>query len=53
VLAWPLERQGRKETAGVALYSREGKLLARAHQVWITMAAAFPPSAAKPDAVSA
>lgn len=37
VVAWPLERQGRKETAGVALYSGEGELLARGHQVWIVM----------------
>lgn len=37
VLAWPLARDGRKETAGVALYSATGELLARAHQVWIVM----------------
>jgi hypothetical protein len=37
VLAWPLARDGRKETAGVALYSAQGELLARAHQVWIVM----------------
>jgi hypothetical protein len=37
VVAWPLLREGRKETAGVALYSGEGELLARAHQVWIVM----------------
>jgi hypothetical protein len=37
VLAWPLVRDGRKETAGVALYSAAGELLARAHQVWIVM----------------
>ena len=30
------------EDAGVALYSAEGELMARAHQVWITMAASFP-----------
>ncbi|HEX2814779.1 MAG TPA: hypothetical protein VHN39_00180, partial [Phenylobacterium sp.] len=35
VMAWPLERQGRKETAGVALFAMNGELLARAHQVWI------------------
>ncbi|MFO0438165.1 MAG: hypothetical protein ACK5YD_06520 [Phenylobacterium sp.] len=39
VTAWPLERSGRKETAGVALFSAEGELLARAHQVWIVMSA--------------
>jgi hypothetical protein len=35
VMAWPLERQGRKETSGVALFSLGGELLARGHQVWI------------------
>ncbi len=53
VMAWPLEREGRKETAGVALFAMNGELLARAHQVWITMGASFPPSATTPDAVSA
>lgn len=38
VMAWPLERQGRKETAGVALFAMNGELLARAHQVWIMSA---------------
>ena len=38
VMAWPLERQGRKETAGVALFAMSGELLARAHQVWIMSA---------------
>lgn len=37
VVAWPLERDGRKETSGVALYDEGGALLARAHQVWIMM----------------
>jgi hypothetical protein len=41
VMAWPLERAGRKETAGVALFAMNGELLARAHQVWVTMAAGF------------
>jgi hypothetical protein len=35
VTAWPLVREGRKETAGVALFSAGGELLARGHQVWI------------------
>ena len=35
VTAWPLTREGRKETAGVALFAADGELLARAHQVWI------------------
>ncbi|HEY8614644.1 hypothetical protein [Phenylobacterium sp.] len=38
VMAWPLAREGRKETAGVALFSAQGELMARAHQVWIVMA---------------
>jgi len=46
VTAWPLERSGRKETAGVALFSAEGELLARAHQVWIVMSAPPRPAAA-------
>ncbi|WP_397404173.1 hypothetical protein [Phenylobacterium sp.] len=37
VLAWPIAREGRKETAGVALINAEGQILARAHQVWIVM----------------
>jgi hypothetical protein len=37
VLAWTLAREGRKETAGVALYNASGELMARAHQVWIVM----------------
>jgi hypothetical protein len=37
VLAWPIAREGRKETAGVALINAEGQILARAHQVWIMM----------------
>lgn len=53
VMAWPLERMGRKETAGVALFSVSGELMARGHQVWITMAPAFPAAAPRSDAVSA
>jgi hypothetical protein len=45
VLAWPIARDGRKETAGVALYAASGELLARAHQVWIVMGPR-PPAAA-------
>jgi acyl-coenzyme A thioesterase PaaI-like protein len=37
VLAWPLARDGRKETAGVALFTAEGALVARGRQVWIVM----------------
>ena len=42
VTAWPLAREGRKETAGVALFTADGELLARAHQVWIVMAPRLP-----------
>jgi acyl-coenzyme A thioesterase PaaI-like protein len=38
VVAWPLSREGRKELSGVALLDRDGRLMARAHQVWIVMA---------------
>jgi hypothetical protein len=37
LIAWPLAKDGRKEFAGVALYSADGELLARAHQVWIVI----------------
>lgn len=37
LVAWPLSKEGRKEFAGVALYSAAGELLARAHQVWIVI----------------
>jgi hypothetical protein len=50
VMAWPLEREGRKETAGVALFTADGELLARAHQVWIMMG---PRPAAEPLAAQA
>ena len=53
VTAWPLVREGRKETAGVALFSADGELMARGHQVWITMGPLRPAVAAAPDAVSA
>ncbi|MFM8755344.1 MAG: hypothetical protein ACKODL_11790 [Phenylobacterium sp.] len=46
ITAWPLERSGRKETSGVALFSAGGELLARAHQVWIVMNAPPRPAAA-------
>ncbi|WP_374569640.1 hypothetical protein [Phenylobacterium sp.] len=51
VTAWPLERDGRKEFAGVALFSASGELLARAHQVWIMMGP--PPQAAAAPVVAA
>jgi len=52
VLAWPLAREGRKETAGVALYSASGELMARAHQVWIVMGPR-PPQPAETAAAAA
>lgn len=51
VMAWPLARDGRKEFAGVALFSAAGELLARAHQVWIIMGP--PPQAAAQAAAKA
>jgi hypothetical protein len=53
VLAWPIAREGRKETAGVALFDGEGRLLARGYQVWIVMAPRMPAAAQVSDAVSA
>ena len=53
VMAWPLERDGRKETAGVALFSSGGELLARAQQVWIMMGPPPTTQAAAPESVSA
>jgi len=37
ITAWPLEQDGRKQFAGVAMFSAAGELMARAHQVWISM----------------
>jgi hypothetical protein len=51
VMGWPLERDGRKETSGVALFAMNGEVLARGHQVWITLAASFP-AQAKPAAAA-
>ena len=48
VQAWPIARDGRKETAGVALHTADGELLARAHQVWIVMN--YPPQPAAAEA---
>lgn len=45
VMAWPLEREGRKETAGVALFTMNGELLARGHQVWVMSAPPAQPQA--------
>jgi len=35
IVAWPLERSGRKLVAGTALYAEDGELMARSHQIWI------------------
>ena len=35
VVAWPIERSGRKLISGTALFSAEGELMARSHQIWI------------------
>lgn len=53
VLAWPILREGRKEFAGVALFDGAGRLMASAHQVWITMAAQFPTAAPTAEAAPA
>ena len=48
VLAWPIEASGRKKVSGVALYDGEGRVMARGHQVWITLnRAPAPPAAAE------
>jgi hypothetical protein len=36
VTAWPMERNGRKFIAGVALFDAEGALMARGSQIWIS-----------------
>jgi hypothetical protein len=53
VTAWPLVREGRKETAGVALFTADGELLARGRQVWIMMGPPRQAATAAPDAVPA
>ncbi len=35
VLAWPIDQSGRKRFSGTALYSAQGELMARSHQIWI------------------
>jgi len=42
VAAWPILRDGRKEMSGVALIDAGGRVIARAHQVWIIMATRAP-----------
>lgn len=49
VLAWPIEAEGRKKTSGVALYDRNGRVMARGYQVWITInRAPAPPATTEP-----
>jgi len=45
VVAWLLERDGRKHTAGSALFGPDDQLLAVARAVWITVTRAAPPVA--------
>jgi hypothetical protein len=45
VLAWPIEASGRKKISGVALYDGQGRVMARGHQVWITLNRAPAPRA--------
>ena len=35
VLAWPIELSGRKRISGTALFTPDGELLAKSHQIWI------------------
>lgn len=53
VLAWPIAREGRKEIAGVALFDAAGRLMARGHQVWITMTPRMPAAAPATETVGA
>ena len=53
VLAWPIAREGRKEIAGVALFDGGGRLMARGHQVWITMAPRMPAPLPASETISA
>jgi hypothetical protein len=40
VLGWPIQRAGRKLVSGTALYSADGELMAKSHQIWIGRAPA-------------
>jgi hypothetical protein len=48
VTAWPLGIEGRKHYAGVALFTAEGELLARGHQIWI----GFDPNRVRPQGLT-
>ncbi len=52
VLAWPIQKDGRKEIAGTALYDASGRLVARSHQVWIVMGPRGPMAAPSASATA-
>lgn len=52
VLAWPIEASGRKKLSGVALYDTQGHVVARGHQVWITLNRAPAPAPAAETAAA-
>lgn len=43
VVAWTREAEGRKHFAGVALFDKDGEVLARSGQIWIGRAPGAPP----------
>jgi len=45
VVAWPIEREGRKLTAGSALLGPGGEVLAVAETVWLTVPRTVPGTA--------
>jgi hypothetical protein len=47
VIAWPRERNGRKLQAGSALLGTDGRVLATAGSVWLTVPRPVPAAAAK------
>ena len=53
VVAWPIQKDGRKEIAGTALYDAEGRLMARSLQVWISMGPRGPMAAPAAETASA
>ncbi len=53
VVAWPISKDGRKEVAGVAMFDGEGRLVGRAHQVWIVIGSLPPAAASTPAAATA
>ncbi|PZQ63300.1 MAG: hypothetical protein DI570_09525 [Phenylobacterium zucineum] len=53
VVAWPISKDGRKEVAGVAMFDGAGRLVGRAHQVWIVIGSLPPAAASTPAAATA